>query len=177
MSFDWKSTLATVAPAIAGLFGTPLAGMAVKAGLTAFGITDTPSDPKDAESLLASKVQGATTKDLLALKEADNTFKLEMEKLNIARSKLDVDDRSNARDMAKTRGVLPQVLLSISYTIAYAVVLYFFMSGQIQVQPNQQVLFGSLIGILTSAQVGIMNFWFGSSAGSKQKTDMLGKPA
>jgi len=35
------------------------------------------------------------------------------------------------------------------------------------------VMFGGLLGVLSTAQIQIMNFWFGSSSGSKQKTAVM----
>ena len=170
MSFDWKSTLATVAPMIASAVGTPVAGMAVSAGLAALGIK---AEAGNEEKQLAQAIQGATPQDMLKLKEADNKFKTDMAELEVEVQKLDTDDRDSARDLAKTKGMTPQIILSVVYTLAYGAVVYFFMTGQVNVQDNQQVLFGSLIGILTAAQIQILNFFFGSSHGSKEKTAHL----
>ena len=100
-------------------------------------------------------------------------FQREMRKLDIDLEKVHADDRSSARQMATSRGVVPQLTLSVIYTVAYGFVLWFFLSGQVIVPLDQKTLFGSLLGVLTAAQIQIMNFWFGSSSGSKQKTDAM----
>lgn len=170
MGFDWKATLATVAPAIASALGTPVAGVAVSAGLKLFGIE---AQAGNEEEQLAEAVRRAGPEELRKLREADQQFAKDMKALDIDLARIDQADRSSARDLAKAKGMAPQLTLSIVYTIAYGVVLYCFMAGKIHVPESQQILFGSLIGILTAAQVQILNFWFGSSSGSKEKTAAL----
>jgi len=174
MSFNWKDTLSTVAPLIASAFGTPVAGLAVQAGLAALGIKPDVKVEKQ-QTQLEEALVSATPSDLLKLKKADYEFKERMEELGVEVQKLNQKDRVSARDLAKSSGVIPQVILSVVYTISYGFVMYMFMTGGVNVQDGQQVLFGSLIGILTAAQIQILNFWFGSSSGSKEKTKHLAK--
>lgn len=164
---DWKKTLAQVAPTLASAFGTPMAGVAVKMGLNALGITE------GEETDLEAAVLSGSPDTLLKLKTADHDFKKAMRDLDIKELSLDVDDRNSARSMAKVKGLIPQIVISVVYTVAYGVVLYCFMTGKINVPEGQQILFGTLIGILTGAQVQILNFWFGSSSGSKEKTAQM----
>ncbi len=172
MSFDLKGMLSTIAPTIATVIGGPLAGTAVRAGLNALGVT--PQEGQEQEQL-ASAVAKATPEQLLKLKEADQAFKVQLKKLGLEAEKIAAHDRDSARQMAAKTGKEPQVVLSVAYTIAYGVVMYCFMAGKVAVPDQQQILFGSLIGILTAAQVQILNFWFGSSAGSKDKTRIIGE--
>lgn len=170
MSFDWKGVVATVAPTLASAFGSPLAGVGVKMALEKLGIA--PEVGSEEEQLKAA-IATATPADLLKLKQVEADFKLELTRLGIKREQLNVDDRNSARGLAKEKGIWPQVVLSSIYTAAYFAVLYFFMTGQVVVPDSQSILFGSLIGILTAAQLQILNFWFGSSSGSKEKTAAL----
>jgi len=172
MSFDLKGMLSQVAPTIASALGGPLAGTAVRYGLTALGIT--PEKNKEHEQL-AEAMASATPDDLLKIKQADQDFAVKMRKLDIEVKHINQKDRASARTMFAAGGKEAQVLLSVAYTAAYGVVLYCFMAGLIKVPDSQQILFGSLIGMLTTAQVQILNFWFGSSSGSKDKSKLLGK--
>jgi hypothetical protein len=47
------------------------------------------------------------------------------------------------------------------------------MSGSIEVGESYQSMFNGLLGVLSAAQIQVVNFWFGSSAGSKAKTDQM----
>jgi len=165
---DWKKIVGTVAPAIAGVFGTPVMGVGVKIALEALGITP---DAGNEEAQLEQAMKTATPDDLLKLKQADHAFKIKMKELNMKLEQTHSDDRKSARGIPN--GIIPQVVLSVIYTVAYGVVLYCFMTGKLSVPGDQSILFGSLIGILTGAQVQILNFWFGSSSGSKEKTQAM----
>lgn len=112
---------------------------------------------------------------LQQLKLADIEFKRDMAKLGVDLEVIAAADRRDARAMAKEKGMRPQVILSVVYMVGYFSVIFMFMAGYIKVAPAHDVMFGTLLGVLTTAQVQIMNFWFGSSAGSKQKTDALTK--
>jgi len=170
MSFSWKSLIASVAPVLGTALGGPFGGMATSAALKALGVT--PEEGKE-ETQLARAMQNATPEDLLKIKQCDQQFQKDMKALDVDIAKLDGQDRASARDMATKAGALPQIILSSIYTVAYSFVMYAFMTGQVHVADSQQVLFGSLIGILTAAQVQILNFWFGSSHGSQKKTDLM----
>lgn len=166
MSFDWKKTLGTVAPVLATAFGGPLGGAAVQAIAGALGLSE------NSEEAIANAISGAKPEDLLKLKQADQEFAKAMRQLDVDVLKTDASDRDSARKLA-ANGKTPQVILSSIYTLAYGVVIYCFMTGKLSVPADQQVLFGTLIGVLTGAQVQILNFWFGSSSGSKDKTTLL----
>lgn len=170
MNFDWKEMLSSVAPMIGGAIGGPFGAVAAKAGLEILGITP---EPGNEEQQMEAALAKATPADLLKLKQADQQFAKDMKALDVDVMRIDQADRDSARGMASKTGREPQIILSVVYTIGYAVVMYNFMAGNVSVPEGQQVLFGSLIGILTAAQVQILNFWFGSSSGSKEKTAAL----
>ncbi len=152
---DWKSTLAAIAPGIATALGGPLAGMAVNVATSALGIEPT-------EAALEAAVTNGNPDALLKLKEAENRFKLEEKRLG-------VQDRDSARGLAKAKGVLPQVILSTVYTIGYFWLMKVLIVDGVEIAESVEPLVLGLIGVMSAAQVQIMNFWFGSSAGSKAK--------
>lgn len=172
MSLDWKSVIGTVAPTIATALGGPLAGVAVKAIATKLGVEATEQAVEDA-------VLQSNPDTLLKLKEADYEFKKSMKNAEIEIERINKDDRASARDMAVKTSLQPQVILSTIYTVAFAVVLYMVFSGSslIPVEMREPAMY--LLGILSAGQLQIMNFWFGSSKGSQDKTIALAnsKPA
>jgi hypothetical protein len=157
--------LGTVAPGIATAVGGPLGGVAMKFLADKF----TGGDTGSVEDFLLS----ANPDTLKELKIAEIEFDKHMADLGVDLEKIHADDRSSARDLAKSTGIVPQIVMAAVYTIGYFVVMYMFMSGKLQVAPNHEVMFGGLLGILSTAQIQIMNFWFGSSSGSKAKTDAM----
>jgi hypothetical protein len=172
--FDWKATLATVAPALATALGGPLAGVAVHTATKALGIS------ADSEDALAAAVASGDPNVLVELKKAEHAFLLEMERMELSLEELkeqrfakEVEDRGNARDMAKAVGIVPQVVLSAIYTIGYFWMVSELFQGDIHIPEKLESLANGMIAIMTGAQLQIMNFWFGSSAGSKQKTQVM----
>lgn len=162
MAFDWKKTLATVAPVIASGLGGPMAGVAVKMAADALGV-----EPN--EDALAEAVMSNDPDTLLKLREADHSFKVKMKELGVEVQKLDAQDRDSARTMAQKVGIIPQVALSVVYTIGYFWLLAEIITGGVVIAENMQAIVNTLMGVMTAAQVQIMNFWFGSSSGSKDK--------
>ena len=159
--------LGTVAPGIATAVGGPLGGVAMKFLADKF----TGGDTGSVEDFLLS----ANPDTLKELKIAEIEFDKHMADLGVDLEKIHADDRSSARDLAKSTGIVPQIVMASVYTIGYFVVMYMFMTGKLLVNPSHEVMFGGLLGILSTAQIQIMNFWFGSSSGSKAKTDAMAK--
>jgi len=69
--------------------------------------------------------------------------------------------------------MLPQITLSIVYTVGYFGTLASFIFGWAEVAPEYRDMTITLIGALAAPQIQILNFWFGSSAGSKAKTEAI----
>lgn len=162
---DWLKTLRTVAPTIATAVGGPLAGMAMKMVSDAVG-----GDLN--EDSLKDMVLAGNPETLLKLKQADQDFKVTMRELGIKEEQLSLDDRKSARDLAKSN-MTPQIILSAIYTSGYLAVLWQFVTGEVIIPAQSQAAFSIILGVLTAAQTQILNFWFGSSSGSKVKTDYM----
>jgi len=167
MSFDWKATLATVAPMLASAVGSPVAGMAVSAGLSALGIEP---EKGNEEKQLAKAMQNATPSDMLKLKQADNQFKLDMEKVGVDLEKLNQAGLDSARNMQiKTQSwVVP--VLAVATVGGFFTVVGFILSGKV---PLDSTLAGFVLGAVSSKAEQVYNFFFGSSKGSKDKTAHL----
>lgn len=162
---DWLDTLKTVAPTLATAVGGPLAGLAVKVAADAIGGDVT-------EESLQEAVLSGSPDVLLKLKQADYDFNIKLKELGITKDQLAVEDRKSARELAK-KNMTPQVILSAIYTIGYMAVLWQFVTGEVVVPVQSQAAFSIILGVLTAAQTQILNFWFGSSSGSKEKTTHL----
>jgi len=161
---NWKATLAAVAPTLAMALGGPLAGAAVQViGSALLGEGRTFD-----EDMISQAIMGANPDQLVALKNADNDFEVKIKELNI-------QDRNSARKLAVDTSILPQVTLSVIYTVGYFMLMFELIGGGITVSPEMSAPFNILLGIMTAAQAQIMNFWFGSSSGSKEKTRKLSK--
>jgi len=159
-----KKIVGTVSPLLGGALGGPLGGLAGSMIQKALGV--------DSEEAAVAMLE-SNPDSLLKLKQVEADLEVRMKELGITEQQVHADDRDSARSMAKERGVLPQVILSVAYSVGYFAVMFMFMTGKLAVNAEHEVMFGGLLGILSTAQIQIMNFWFGSSAGSKAKTQAM----
>jgi len=183
---DFKAIIGAVAPTIASFVGGPLAGGAVRQGLKAFGITGdaVPADTNDATALLADRVQNATPADLLALKKEDNAFAVEMRKLDLRESEAYMGDTQHARSVhADNRNVF---FLGVVILLTFAVAMGMAMYGAYQIIAGGMgtdidagiiaAVFGFLgtaMGYVAANAQQVIAFFYGSSKGSKEKTDAM----
>jgi len=164
--FDWKKTLGTVAPAIATALGGPLAGVAVSVATKALGIEGN-------EDALVSAIASGDPNILVKLKEADNNFKVELKRLDITLAELEVKDRNSARVMAQTNGQQVQMILGSIYTGGFVWLLFSLFTGEVNLNERHEGITNVLLGMLSAGQAQVLNFFFGSSSGSKAKSDAL----
>ncbi len=158
---NWKETLAAVAPTLASALGGPLAGSVVSViGNKLLGVEDA------TESQIADAIKKASPEQLVALQEINNQYEIDMKSL-------DVKNTEGARNLAIKTSIAPQVTLSTIYTIGYFGLMAALLSGKVSIPIDIKDMVMTLLGIMTAAQAQIMNFWFGSSSGSKEKTNKL----
>jgi hypothetical protein len=160
---DW---LKQIAPTVATALGGPLAGMAVSAISKAIGV-----DPDKVEDLISSNK--LTSDQIAQIKIAEIELEKQAQELGLTFQKLAVDDRKSAREMqAVTRSWVPP-LLAASVTFGFFAILGGMMFGQMSVADNTALTM--MLGSLGTAWTGIIAYYFGSSAGSQAKTDLLSK--
>jgi membrane-bound ClpP family serine protease len=156
---DW---LAKLVPTIATCLGGPLAGLAVTAVSKALGIDeDKVQDVIDSGKLNADQIA--------SLKQAEIELQRQAQELGLNFEQLAVQDRASARDLQKeTKSFIPP-LLSVLVTIGFFGILAGLMSGKIMTSDALMLMLGSL----GTAWTGIIAFYFGSSASSQAKDQMI----
>jgi hypothetical protein len=164
MAFDWKATLSAVAPLLGTALGGPLGGVAGSAIASALGVQSLD------EQALAAAIQKATPDQLLALKTAENQFKLDMAKLQIRPEELEVEDRKSARDSYSATKDHMVPVLGATIVVSFVAVVGGVLFGGVTVDG---ALAGTLIGYLSAKAEQVLAFYFGSSKGSKNKDDAL----
>lgn len=158
--------LKQIAPTIATALGGPLAGMAVSVISKAIGV-----DEKDVGNLI--KDNKLTADQIAQVKLAEIELQRQANELGLNFEALAVDDRKSAREMqATTRSIVPP-LLAASVTVGFFAILGGMMFGKMSVADNTALTM--MLGSLGTAWTGIIAYYFGSSAGSQAKTEMLGK--
>lgn len=155
------SILAAIAPTIATATGGPLAGAAVAELARRF----TGGKTEEVEDFIL----GATPEQLSEIKKADQEFKIRLQELGLKLEEINAADRADARGLAKATSLKPQSILSGVFLLGYFLVVGLFMGGFVAVPAEFRDTFSVLLGVLTANIPGIMQFWFGSSSGSKNK--------
>ena len=159
---DW---LKQIAPTIATAMGGPLAGMAVSAISKAIGV-----DPDKVGDLISSNKLSAD--QIAQVKIAEIELQKQAQELGLNFEKLEVEDRKSARDMqSKTRSLMPPILAG-TVTIGLFGIMVMMFIGKVD-SSNPAILM--MLGSLGTAWTGIIAYYFGSSAGSQAKTDLLSK--
>lgn len=161
-----KKIVGTVSPLLGGALGGPLGGMAGKMLQTALGVNS-----EDA----ALAMLESDPDSLLKIKGIEADLEVRMGELGITEEQIHADDRDSARDLAKAKGMSPQVILSTVFIGGYFSMMYLFFTSNLVAELDDfaKGQLGIMIGVLTASIVQIMNFWFGSSSGSKRKTEVM----
>ena len=168
-SFNWKSALGTIAPMIGAAVtgGSPFGAMAVNLALDALGITP---ERGDEEQQIAQAMKNLTPEQVVALRMGEKQWLAKMRELDIREEDLAVSNTKDARLMAREKGMMPQVILSAVFLSGYLVILGLIATGHVDVGESMKEVFILLLGLLVREIPTVMQFWFGSSAGSKGKS-------
>ncbi|SDH49767.1 hypothetical protein [Pseudomonas panipatensis] len=166
---DWQSVLKSLAPWIGTALGGPLGGLAVDAAAGAMGLSDKTADA------VKQAISGATPEQLLAVKQADHAFAMQMQALGFKQAAdleaLASGDRKDARAMQVAQRSWVPSALSIIVTFGYFAILSGMMLGVLHVADSQALLL--MLGSLSTAWGVVMAFWFGTTSDSARKTELL----
>lgn len=164
---DW---LKQIAPTAATLLGGPLAGMAVEAIGSALGVSDATKDK--VVDLLQSGTM--TAEQMTALKQAEADLALKVKQLDIDMEKVHAGDRASAREMAaKTGDIWTPRIIALVIFIVWSLVNWKLFNGTIS--GDMRELVARALGTLDATLMAVIYYYFGSSAGSKEKTSVMTK--
>ena len=157
-----KQVLGLVAPALASAIGTPAAGMAVSAILTALDL-----DPATPAADIAKAVERASPDMLLQLKKADADFQIAMQRLEVDVQALSQKDRADARAReVAVRDRVPAVLAVLMTSGFFGLLAYLMIH---EPPAGSRDVLNILLGSLASGWMGAVSYYFGSSSGSAGK--------
>jgi hypothetical protein len=166
MKFNWKKTVAAIAPVIGTAIGGPFGGMAAKVVTDALGL---PEGSPDAD---IEKAIQANPEAMVKLKEAEFAFKAKLKELEIEESELVYKDIDSARSReAKTGDSWTPRILSAFVCIGFLGVLSYLLAyGKPEMGGDALLI---LLGALGASFTQVINYYFGSSHGSDKKNDMI----
>jgi len=112
-----------------------------------------------------------SAEQITQLKLAELELQKQAQAIGLNFETLAVEDRKSARDMQSTTKSWVPGTLAIGITIGFFGILFALMVGYATKSDELMIMLGSL----GTAWTGIIGFYFGSSAGSQHKDDLLFK--
>ena len=161
--------LMKLAPTAATLLAGPLGGMAVEVLGKALGLTN--ATQESIKEVLSSG--SMTPEQIVAVKQAETDLKVRLKELDIKLEEVQAADRNSARQMQiNTRSLIP-ALLSIITVGGFFALLIGAATGQFELTGSDVMML--LLGVLARETASVYQFWLGSSSGSQQKTEIIGR--
>jgi len=168
MGFDWKEVLGKIAPTAATLIGGPFAGLAVGMIGKAMGM----------EGSTVTQIQSALTNSqltgdqILAIKQMEIDLQKHLEDNGISLEQISANDRDSARKREiAVKDKVPAILAGV-VTLGFFGTLCLLVFHDLPKEGHDVLLV--LIGSLGTAWTTIIAYYYGSSAGSKQKDNIMG---
>lgn len=164
----FKEILGKVAPFLGAAIGGPFGAAAGKL-LGNFLLGDEDASEADMEKALS----GASPTQLAELKKIDADYKVQMAKIGLDEQVLAATDREGARNREIKLGDNMPAILAIMLSMGFFGVL-----GTILFHPlprEVQGVIDIMLGSLGTAWIATINYYFGSSAGSRLKTLIMKK--
>ena len=107
----------------------------------------------------------------MRLTEAEHEKEIKLAELTQAQLQTEADDKKNARNEHKLSLMPAMLSLLLTCFIAGIVFLLFYVEMP---EGSKEVLF-MLLGIVVKEWGGAMQYWFGTTRGSEEKTRLLNK--
>lgn len=165
-----KSLVAVVAPTLATSFGGPLAGAATATISKMLLGKEDASESELVDFILAHQNPETLAKLKMANMEFEADMKrleIDIERLDVEREKVAVDDRKSARDMQSMLGGKAAGFLALAIILMFGANIIALFRHDIPTE-SAPVLY-TLTGALAAGLTQVLNFYFGSSNGSKAK--------
>lgn len=162
---NWLETLKALAPTVASALGGPLAGAAVSALGSIFGVEQPTQD-----AIARLFKDGQLSADNLAeIRKLELKYQNDERERGFRYAELEFKNTADARDMQKqTRSYFPATL-STFVTIGFFGILITMLVYEYK--PTESLLI--MLGALGAAFGAVVNFWLGSSHGSQRKDTLL----
>jgi hypothetical protein len=127
--------------------------------------------PDGTEDELVEAAKTATPEQLLALKQAEQDFAVRMRELDIDLERITSADRNSAREREIKTGDWTPRALAAAVTFGFFGVLSWMIANGLPANGGEAMLV--MLGTLGTAWGAIISYYFGSSAGSREKTQQL----
>ena len=168
---SFKSLLSTIAPTVLSATLGPFSGIAIAGLGKALGI-----DGATTESITKAIQGGQITPEAMAeIQKLELQFKNDEKERGFKYSELEFKDRDSARQ-ANVQGGTQSKLFWLSLlllAISVGAEVYVLFNGYSMAV--DAVVVGRILGFLDAIALQILAYWYGSSMGSHQKTELMAK--
>ncbi|MBI1365385.1 MAG: hypothetical protein GC153_05450 [Alphaproteobacteria bacterium] len=159
--------IAGTAPKLAAALGGPLAGAAVEALSKAIFGEAAGQD----EAALGDALAAASPETIAAVKKAEAEFQTAIANAAVEQEKIAAGDRASARERQQAMHDWTPSALGAAIIVGFFVVLGAMVAGKLP--SGTEAEFSIMLGALATMTAAVVNYFFGSSAGSKEKTKLL----
>lgn len=166
---DWLTTLKSLAPTVASAFLGPLGGIAVSAVGNLLGVSDATQE-KIAQAIQTGQM---TPEQVSELKKLELEYQANEKERGFRYAELAFKDRDSARNANVQGGVqrylfwLSLALLTVTLGCEIAVLFLGLPAG------TPDIVAGRVLGLMDSVALMVLAYWYGTSSGSAQKTELL----
>ena len=151
-------------------FGGPLGTLAANMAGKALGV-DNLAPTHDA---IAAAIAGATPEQLNQMKQVEADLQVKLQQMGFTHAeeleKLAVDDRENARALQVSTKSWTAPAMAWVVLLSFGVCVVAVLTGHMKVEA---AFAGTLVGYLAGNCTQVVSYYFGSSAGSDRKTELL----
>ncbi len=166
---DWVSTLKTLAPTVASALLGPLGGVAVSALGGLLGVSDA-TQSKIAEAISTGQM---TPEQIGKLKELEIEYQNNEKERGFKYAELAFKDRDSARKANVEGGTQkPLFWLSILLLVGTLGCEGFVLFHGVPPE-TPELIVGRVLGLMDSVALMVLSYWYGTSNGSAQKTELL----
>lgn len=166
---NWKETLGKLAPTVAVALGGPLAGMAVTAIGSILGL-----DGATTDTIKEAIENGQLKPEHIAeLRKLELQYQNDEKERSFKYAELAYKDRDSARINNVAGGTqkplfwLSLLLLTVSLGSEIAVLFWGYPATV------EDIVVGRVLGLMDSVALLVLGYWFGTSAGSAHKTEII----
>ena len=166
---DWMQTVKSLAPTVAAALGGPLAGVAVEALGSIFGVS-APTHDKIADVINNSQL---TPDHIAEIKKLEMQYKNDEQERGFRYAELAFKDRDSARQANVAGGIQGRLffLSLVLLVLTLGTEVWVLFKGYPTTIPD--IIVGRVLGLMDAVAMMVLAYYYGTSSGSAQKTEIM----
>lgn len=170
---DWLATLKSLAPTVASALFGPLGGAAIAAVGDLLGVSNATKD-KISEIIQSGQM---TPEQVGKIRELELEYQNNEKERGFRYAELSFKDRDSARQ-ANVQGGTQKMLFWMSITLLIAClgceILVLFRGYPPEIP---EIIVGRVLGLMDAVAMLVLSYWYGTTNGSAQKSELLAQSA